>query len=105
MIQVNYGNGYIVQVRSLQTHKKYKNGAMVVEALTIEECLVLSINIDIESLALREGEFFAKNHSEGKPLYDALLAAGWIEETGLTTKPGFVEIPAVKLTDKAIILW
>jgi len=98
---------------------KYADGNMAVLA----ECVIddtddpmngqpetnsLSVNLtDLQSPGLLscdlpKGDFYAKNYSENEWLFNALLKEGWIELTGIITRSGFVELPACKITEKAI---
>ena len=102
------------QIIGLRTTNYRSNGALAVVALVdygIEEEgfeeVPVSVNLDhvnagqtMKSRNLAEGEFFAKNYSEGERLYSALVSGGWIEPTGATARTGFVTVPACRLTDE-----
>lgn len=82
------------------------NTAILIEAYDVQMDYpapfgVLSVNIPSEADHLQEGEFFAKNYSEGKDLFDHLVNEGLIEHAGWRAQTGYVSIPAVRFTEKA----
>lgn len=68
-----------------------------------KEQVAISVNLAEESPNLPDGQFYAKNYSEGYPIFSTLIAAGWIETTGKETQSGYVTLPVCQLTDKAVI--
>ena len=66
----------------------------------------VSVNLVDESnqLLLKETQFFAKNWSEGEPLFNTLVASKWIVPTGWLGSSGFVRPPVCEVGPDAIIL-
>lgn len=61
----------------------------VYDAATGSPVAVATVNIPQEPLS--EDECFIKDWSENDGIFDALVAAGFIEDTGRTVPTGFVE--------------
>lgn len=82
---------------SIDTTRKYQNGAMVVTVHTDRGGIVgglwgiLSVNLPYDSEILYPGEFYAKTWSENEGWSMAALRSGIFVDIGLRRKTGFVE--------------
>lgn len=100
-----------VEIRSLR-RSIYADGNLAVLANIVwpdgmSEQEPISVNMahgqPLQSKDLPEGEFFANTNEPRTTFVAALLAAGWIEQTGSQAPSGYLVYPAVRLTSKAIL--
>lgn len=58
---------------------------------------VASVNLPEENHYLKNGEIFIKNYSENVGMFESLVAAGIIRDTGKTVNLGFTEVNIAEL--------
>ena len=73
--------------------------AIRLNSLIGEPLAVASVNIEGP---LEPREIAIKDYSEGEGMLAALIAAGIVEDTGVSVASGYVSIPIARLTDTAL---
>lgn len=94
----------VVELKAIRK-TMYTEGNLAVQADVLWEDdnhpETITFSVNVPTVRLGEGEFLAKNYSEGEPLYSALIGAGLIEPTGQEVPSGWVVLPVCRLTEKA----
>ena len=91
-------------------HKaEYYDGNLAIVAELVwndgnKEKTKVSVNLPDQAHFLAEGQFFAKNYSEGERVFNALIASGWIVSTGHVGSSGYARPPVCVIGPNAVIV-
>lgn len=77
--------------------QRYENGRLAV-AFNDHEGPYGVLTVNLPDQHLNEGEVFVKDWSEGEPLFQACLDAGWIKLMGREVNSGYVSPKVAILT-------
>ena len=105
-LKITYDSG-TCEVISLRKTEYSDGNLAVVANLIWDDCnaekVRVSVNLPDQTNVLGDGEFYAKNWSEGERMFNVLISAGWIVDTGRGGQSGFVRPPVCKIGSDAVM--